>query len=214
MGKARHTRQGIMIRFDADDAELVDWLGQYAQSQTMTKMVKLACYLMAGLPIPDALQAAAPVVVPAAVEPEPVPAPRPAAYEQTGDTLAGVMQELAALREAVTNQQMDRAPSFDEFPAEDPASSIMGDSRRRRRRTVPARDEAASAWDDSPPGSDDRAVSASGLDFSRPRRARARPMEAEPFNPPGSSPALNGLSPEQNLLQSIRRFGQNGSSRC
>lgn len=91
-----------MIRFDAHDAELEQWLGGFAQSQSMTKVVKLACYLLAGLEPPPHLQALLPHV-----QPPPAPSVRqvpPASSEPTGDPLAGVVQELAALRALMAGQ--------------------------------------------------------------------------------------------------------------
>ena len=197
MGKARQTRQGIMIRFDENDAELVEWLGQFAQSQTMTKVVKLACYMMAGLPIPDPLHAVAPGVAPARVQTyDAPPGNPPLPHQRTRGRLAGVTKTLAALREAVTSQQAPRDPSPG-WPGSEAAY-------------------AAQSWDGASPGDTppeeggSREVAASGLDFSRPRHRRARPVRPDPsvpsFSPP--MPVFDAQRAQEQLLMSIRGYGK------
>ena len=96
-----------MIRFDAHDAELEQWLGGFAQSQSMTKVVKLACYLLAGLEPPPHLQALLPYVQPPRAPSARRVAP-PYGREVPGDALARVMQELAALRALMAEQGAGR----------------------------------------------------------------------------------------------------------
>lgn len=210
MGKARHTRQGIMIRFDENDAGLVEWLGQFAQSQTMTRVVKLACYTMAGLPVPESLQAVAPSVDQTRHEPQAAPPfTRPTANEQTGDALAEVMQELVALREAVTGQQAPRDLSPNRSSAEGPISLTRGGSRRGWRQ--PAY-EAQPPWNDVPAENappEERSSgqgAASGLGFGR-ARPRTKPMRADPsVSPP--LPFFDAQSAQEQLLMSIRGYGK------
>jgi hypothetical protein len=227
MGKVRQTRQGIMIRFDEYDADLVDWLGQYAQSQTMTRIVKLACYLFAGLPVPATLESVAPGYGYTAGPQdgyEAPPANWPAAYESNEDTLAAVMQEIAALREAVTAQQASRSewaePVPDEIPAQEEASSMMGDSRRRRRREARAERYAGGGGDtwtppepEADPGGGVDAQTASGLDFSRPRRSRSTASYTQDFQPaapidpePEPDTLMDGRYRIGELVTSIRSF--------
>jgi|SRR5690554_2554767 hypothetical protein len=146
MGKARRTRQGIMIRFDAHDAELEQWLGGFAQSQSMTKVVKLACYLLAGLEPPPHLQALLPYVQPPRAPSARRVAP-PSGSEVPGDALASVMQELAALRALMAEQgagrphaERTRAPGLADDAGLVESGGLDMSARRRRGPVRPARE--------------------------------------------------------------------------
>lgn len=53
MGKVVQRRRAITIRFDENDNELQAWLGEFAQTQNMTRIVKAALYAYAGLHAPE-----------------------------------------------------------------------------------------------------------------------------------------------------------------
>jgi hypothetical protein len=158
-----------MIRFDAHDAELERWLGQFAQTQSMTKVVKLACYMLAGLQPSEGLLA----VLPHVEQARHLPAAPTALYmppnEHASDALAAVMQELAALREVVAGSPPTgiARPSYDEgrdyWP--DPVPEA-----RRSQQTWQSEDW--SQYEDRPADPDGKLSASSGLDMSRRRRGR------------------------------------------
>lgn len=114
---ARHQQQGrglkqVVVRFNVEqDAALLEWLTPFAASYDMTKVIRLACYALAGLEPEQGLLA----LLPAIKKRQNGSGPRmqrSPAQEVTYDALAEVMQELAALRAAVIEQQaLDDAPS-------------------------------------------------------------------------------------------------------
>lgn len=189
MGKAQYTRQAITIRFDENDAELTYWLGQFAQNQTMTKVVKLACYLLSGIQPEEGLLALLPEVQnelepPTIVEEPPTPSPR----EDTNDALAAVMQELAALREELI-QQRDAQPH-------QPASDHQAARPPSPPDTLPEEVPSGRGF-----------VAASGLDMGGPRRKRTHPLEPVPRSQPTEAP-LDSEECRRKLLDSIYAFSK------
>jgi hypothetical protein len=189
MGKAQDTRRAITIRFDDSDAELIQWLGQFAQTQTMTKVVKLACYMLAGIQPEEGLLALLPEVQqtvppPAQATPDPVP------HEETSDALAAVMQELLALREELTQQRtVHSAPvSSSRAPSPTPPPSLPEQS-----------------WPvDSP---EPVPVTSSGLDMSGPRRRRTPLPEPIPHSQP-AEPVFDAEDARRRLVASIHAYGK------
>jgi hypothetical protein len=209
MGKARQYRQAITIRFDDADNELQQWLGQFAQDQTMTKIVKLALYQLAGLQPTEGLLASLPSVQAQQGDYRPfhevVPAPQEAAY----DALATVMQELASLREAVVGRAPQTISQHGE-PNEERNSEVRSDSRRRRQKPKPTPVEA---W--PMPEASERAEipsepvlgASSGLDMSRPRKRSGPPLApATPVAP--TVPELDADEARRKLLASIKAYGK------
>ena len=192
------------IRFNPGEEALRDWLSQFAHTHDMSKVIKLACYMLSGLTPDDGLLALLPEIqqrqaAPAAppVVPDTVPA-----QEATQDRFAEIMQELAALREALTQNSA---------PAEQTQTSAnvapVSDSRRRRKPKQPLRpssEVASVAPDDLQP------VESSGLDMSRRRRAgppkllENEAVEGERFE--AGKGAFDPKEASRRLLESIRAY--------
>jgi hypothetical protein len=186
MGRAQPTRQAITVRFDENDEELIQWLGQFAQSQTMTKVVKLACYMMSGIQPEEGLLALLPEVQSQRIDPVPVQ-DAPAAHEGTTDILAAVMQELSALREEITQQRAESSERVDNRHA------------NSRPPTLPEED-----W---PPNTQEPVVS-SGIDMGGPRRRRDRPPDVPRREPPPEVP-FDADEARRKLVESINAYGKN-----
>jgi hypothetical protein len=99
MGKVAQSRTAFTVRLNtSEDQALADWLGQFADSQNMTRLIRTALYAVSGLNVPPSL---------AAFQLElPQVAPPQTAQSQTLDTSASdalnkILSELAALKQAV-----------------------------------------------------------------------------------------------------------------
>jgi hypothetical protein len=198
MGRARRTRQAITIRFDDSDAELIHWLGQFAQAQTMTKVVKLACYMLSGIQPEEGLLALLPEVQPT-VQPLVQEIPAPAPREETSDALAAVMQELWALREELTQQ---RATPGISAPSGNGARS---DTHHGPHHPTPPPSLPEQAWPvDSP---DPISVVSSGLDMSGPRRRRT-PLPEPAIRSQPAEPVFDADEARRRLVASIHAYGK------
>lgn len=207
MGKALATRKGFMVRLTEEDVELAEWLGQFAHSQTMTKVVKLACYMLSGIQPEAGLLAMLPEIRDQQVEPHPAysePVPTELPSEDTGDALAAVMQELSALREELRDQQ---AYSASEAPA-------MSDRRRRHYEKHGPPDGDSDAWsrrdifDPSPWASqEEETTRSSGLDMSPRRRPPGPPKITQPATPV-ENPVMDAEEARRRLVASIHAYGK------
>jgi hypothetical protein len=189
MGKAQNSRQAITIRFDENDTALTEWLGQFAHNQAMTKVVKLACYLLSGIQPEEGLLALLPEIHKESATPSLAQEiPMPTAREETNDALAAVMQELAALRAELGRQR--------------PAQSQPSTSNHRE--TAPP-SPSATLPEEAPV--DRGPVRSSGLDMGGPRRKRTLPLD-----PVSTSPPMRGeFDPEaarRELVKSIYAFSK------
>ncbi len=107
---ARHTQQGrelkqVVVRFNVEqDAALLEWLAPFADSYDMTKVIRLACYMLAGIEPAEGLLGLLP-----AVKKQQNGSRRstlPVTPPQPSHDMANVMHELAALRAAVLERQV------------------------------------------------------------------------------------------------------------
>lgn len=193
MGRAHQYRQAITIRFNEDDDELIEWLGQYAQSSNMTKVVKLACYLLAGIQPQEGLLA----LMPEERFAHAAPARTHKTASTTRDihaTLTAVTQEMMALRQEISEQRLVQASEayYDPTQALEWADQQNGGLHERGWfRPSPA---------NTPPNPS--IAASSGLDMS-PRRKSARVMSGEPF-----SAVFDRQEAQRQLLASIKAYGQ------
>jgi hypothetical protein len=202
MGKAQSTRQAVTIRLDESDAELIQWLGQFAQTQTMTKVVKLACYMMSGLQPEEGLLALLPDVQNQRVSPVIHQETATAiSHEQTNDALAAVMQELSSLREELVQQRTEPS-THPELP---PANHSQPRSRRKQSMPPPTLPEEN--WPTEKPHREPVPAASSGLDMSSPRRKRDRTPGAIYCSQPVEM-VFDADEARRNLLASINAYGQ------
>lgn len=225
-GSKTHPKPRTMtVRFSDQDTAIQEWLSRFAQTNDMSKVVKLACYLLAGIQPDEGMLALLARIRAEQPEPyaEPVYADR---GEDTHDALAAVMQELAALRHELSEQRYgagdvyDDLPPADEYAYEEPEAYAepVSDSRRRRQARHASRPPTLpeqEVWPLTEPSGSDRApdegdfVASSGLDMGR-RRKRS---SASPPYPPAErdstpAPPLDALAAMRILTQSARDFGQ------
>lgn len=185
------TDSRITIRFGEKEADLREWLGQFAATYDMSKVIKLACYLLSGLEADEGLLALLPNIE-ARKESQP-PAESPVnEQESTSDMFAAMMQEIAALREAVIEQREET-----NTPAEE--SIPVSDSRRRRQQkrapiTHPTLPEEL--FEPEP-------VAASGLNMSRERRRTGPPKLV---TAPEPIPVMDDEDIHKRFWASIRAF--------
>lgn len=187
---ARHQQQGrglkqVVVRFNVEqDAALLEWLTPFAASYDMTKVIRLACYALAGLEPEQGLLA----LLPAIKKRQNGSGPRmqrSPAQEVTYDALADVMQELAALRAAVMEQHASADGAYRSAPATD--------WRREYHEIDPDPAEV---------------VASTGLDMSRRRRgAPARPTN-NGWHPPHAGD-FDAETSSRLLVKTIREFSTN-----
>lgn len=177
----------VTIRFYEEDADLLDWLKQFAGRHNMTNVIKLACYVLSGIQPEEGLLALLPEVqnqqaYPAPVQESAAPSPR----EDTNDALAAVMQELAALREELTQQRAAQNSPVSHHPnAPYPPPD-----------TLPEEVPSGRGY-----------VASSGLDMGGPRRKRTRPLEPVSRSQPTEAP-LDSEECRRRLLSSIHAFSK------
>ena len=177
----------VVVRFNVEqDAALLEWLAPFANSYDTTKVIRLACYMLAGIEPAEGLLGLLPAIKKqqngSRRTAQPAPAPPP-----VHDALADVMQELAALRATVLEQraQPNGAYSSQETARGNTRSSGPGDAA--------AIGEVAAS---------------SGIDMSRRRRsapARVASSGGHPSQPADFDPAAS----TRLLLETIRDFGAN-----
>jgi hypothetical protein len=188
----------ITIRFYEEDAELLDWLKQFAGRHNMTSVIKLACYMLSGIQPEEGLLALLPEVQQTVQPPAqemPVPAPR----EETSDALAAVMQELWALREELTQQ---RAHHSTPAPSGNGARS---DTNHVPHHPTPPPSLPEESWPmDSP---DPISVVSSGLDMSGPRRRRT-PLPEPTIRSQPTEPVFDADDARRRLVASIHAYGK------
>jgi len=179
MGKAQRHRQAITIRFNDEDAELVEWLGQFAQSSNMTKVVKLACYMLSGIHPQEGLLAVLPEEHLAHIS----SAWRHKTASTNRDihaTLAAVTQEMVALRQEISQQH--------------PAPPLSADRGREHRE-----EELGTA----------NVAASGGLDITSRRRGRPAKQSDNGFHPPRAAeadPATSSQALVQTILEFNSNF--------
>jgi hypothetical protein len=197
----------MTIRFGQRDSELQAWLSQFAATYDMSKVVKLACYLLAGLHPDDGLLALLPNIREQGTAEYPnvssdmqiVPG------ETNNDALAAVMQELSALREAVIDQQNGDASDEEGF-----SPAPLSDSRRRRksrphRETLPTYNNYADSPEEELEARSQ--VASSGLDMSSRRKRPGSPRRTSSVLP--STPdEFDVEDARQRLLRSLKAYGR------
>lgn len=200
MGRAQQHRQAITIRFNDDDAELVEWLGQFAQTSNMTKVVKLACYLLSGIQPQEGLLA----LMPEERFEHATPARPHKTASTTRDihaTLTAVTQEMMALRQEISEQRLQHAPETYHARTqglEDATQYNIGQHAGGWLRPSPAA---------TPPN--DTVVAASpGLDMSRRRRGAPIRPATTGWSPP-RAPEFDAEASSRLLVKTIREFSSN-----
>lgn len=101
----------MTIRFSEKDADLRDWLVQFASTNDMSKVVKLACYLLSGLQPDDGLLALLQRIEGQRQSETEHPSAGSRTAEASQDALAAVMQELNALRTELARGHAAMPPS-------------------------------------------------------------------------------------------------------
>jgi hypothetical protein len=187
------TDSRITIRFGEKEADLREWLGQFAATYDMSKVIKLACYLLSGLEADEGLLALMSTIQ-AKKEPQQLTETSTKEQESTSELFATMMQEIATIKEAVLEQRTEPNPPSEE-------SIPLSDSRRRRQQkraplTNPTLPEAL--FEPEP-------VAASGLDTSRERRRTGPPKV---ITPPEPIPVMDDEDINKQFWASIHAFGQ------
>lgn len=188
----------MTIRFSGKDAQLQGWLAQFSTTNDMSKVVKLACYLLSGLEPDDGLLALLHKVEglrKSGTESPRKPRPR---REPTQDALAAVMQELNALRAELAETRTANTPAYqDDYAKEMTPEEAPAWTQRRSARPPATLPEFAAAPEPAPSAS-------SGLDMSR-RRKRPGPAAPASGRPPADFDPHEML---RILTQTTRQFGQ------
>ncbi len=188
----------MTIRFSGKDAQLQAWLAQFSTTNDMSKVVKLACYLLSGLEPDEGLLALLHKVEGLRKSGTESPKKRQPRREPTPDALAAVLRELNALRAELAATRVGGAfASAHDYAKEAPGTEAPAWTQRRAARPPATLPEFAAPLDPAPTAS-------SGLDLS-PRRKR--PAAAAPAS--GRPPA--DFDPREMLrilTQTTRQFGQ------
>jgi hypothetical protein len=189
-----HTDSRITIRFNETDADLREWLGQFAATHDMSKVIKLACYLLSGIDPDEGLLALLPNIQDKQVT-QPPDAPKAEEQESTSDMFAAMMQEIAAIRAAVEQREETTIPAEESIP--------VSDSRRRRQQ------KRAPDTSPLPPNEHDQepepVVAASGLNMSRERRRTGPPQV---ISVPEPVPHVDTEEASKQFLATINAFGR------
>lgn len=175
----------VVVRFNVEqDAALLEWLAPFADTYDMTKVIRLACYMLAGIDPAEGLLGLLPAVKKqqngSGRSTPPVTAPQP-----THDTLANVMQELAALRAAVLDRQI-----------------LAGDAHRSATSTDSGREYREEEFDTA------NLSASGGLDITSRRRGGPARPSSNGWHPP-QQPDFDPEASSRLLFRTIRDFSTN-----
>jgi hypothetical protein len=191
----------VTIRFGEKDQKLRGWLSQFAASNDMSKVIKLACYLLSGLQADEGLLALLPEIQDRQAPSQPAKNISQATKKQetSQDILADIMQEIALLRESLVSQQGGEQST---------SPTPMVDSRHRHEVQQPGQPVANTqhaTWGNEQPS---QPTTSSGLDMSPRRRGKSNPKLIRPHQKAADASVIDAEDARRRLLDSIKAYGK------